>query len=187
MPRKTMDLSILPPEFKITAINNTGDSKVRAKARIYLMPDTPLMPVSRLVGVKVKPIPRALGVFLIVQTLTATSWNDLKRVVRRLWLVGYDWDTYTIRNLRQPVELFILKTPDGKMFINAVEQSRRPRRLVYYTSFPTTQKILAIIIAENITDAVGIPELENEKGEKGKPPFLGFLYGLLNERDPEND
>jgi len=152
MPRRTINLSVLPPEYKITAINNTGKRGEKGKGRIFLMPDTPLNPVPRLIGVRIKPIPRDIGITLLYKTLTATTWDHLKQVIRQLYFYGYDWTTYTIQNLRNPVELFVLKAPDGQLFINAVEHSKTPKRIVFYTSFPITQQMLALIIGNNITD-----------------------------------
>jgi len=177
---------ILPPEYKITAINNTGVDTIRGKGRIFLMPDTPLKPLTSLMDVEIRPIPRKVGTRLIFKTLTANSWKDLKAVIRLLYILGYDFTTYTIQTLRNPIELVILKTPDGKMFINAVKQSQTPKRLVYYTSFPTTQLMLSLVIASNIKDTEGKEILNEIRGDTGKL-ITWFSIRLKDDDKDDND
>jgi len=138
-------------QYKITAINCLGEIGARGKGRISLLPDTPLIPIDRVkYPVKIRPIPNNEGLELLAQVINAKSWDDIKTVIRRLYMYGYDFITYTVQTPRAPMELVILKTPDQRLIINAVDYARTKERVVYYTSFIITQRMLILLIAGNL-------------------------------------
>jgi len=144
-----MDISILPPEWKITSVHLVGKRTKRWKAILYAEPDTPLIPINRMTIVRGRYIPAELGFKLIQEIMNAKTIDTLKHIARRLYLYDYQFITYTIP-ADPPIELIVLQS-DNRLIINAVDYPQTgTKKLAFYTSFVITQRMLVFIITPNL-------------------------------------
>jgi len=136
-------------QYGITAVSRIGETGRRGKGIIYATRNAPIIPLNRWEYPEfVNKLPRNTGWQLIQKIYDATEFKDLMPIIKHLEQFRFKFHIHSIPTT-PPIELILF--PKGSRFIiNAVEYGRAQNRILLYSSFRTTQRMLILLIAGNI-------------------------------------